>query len=143
MSDGRAEIRSFRDLDVWQVSMHIAIAIYEVAKRLPESERFELSAQMRRAAVSVPSNVAEGHAHRINPRTYAHHVRIALGSLAELETDLELAVRLQFVDAKKLTGLFQELARTAQLLHGVLRSQRRKIRLVRRPSPTAPECERD
>lgn len=128
MADELTQIRSFRDLDVWQVSMNVTKAAYEVAKALPESERFELSAQMRRAAVSVPSNVAEGHAHRINPRTYANHVRIALGSLAELETDLELAIRLRFVDPKKISGLFQELERAGQLLHGVLRSQRRRIR---------------
>jgi len=106
--------------------MDLATAVYDVAKHLPPTERFELSAQMRRAALSVPSNVAEGHANRFSPKTYAKHVRIALGSLAELDSDLELAVRLKFIDTTSVVHVFDRVARTGQLLHGVLRSLRRR-----------------
>ena len=71
-------IRSFRDLDAWNVAMALAVNCYRVAKRLPAEERFELSAQIRRAAVSVPSNVAEGHASG-SDGLFSRHVRISLG----------------------------------------------------------------
>jgi four helix bundle protein len=78
------KIRNVRDLDAWQSSMDLVILAYGVAGALPDSERYGLSAQMRRAAVSIPSNVAEGHAFRTNSRAFRRYVRIALGSLAEL-----------------------------------------------------------
>jgi four helix bundle protein len=116
------EIHSFRDLDAWAAGMELAVAIYNVAKLLPSSERFEMSAQLRRAAVSVPSNVAEGHEHRNSPKTYAKHVRIALGSLAELETDLEIAIRVQLLSSQSIEDAKRSCARTGQLLNGLLRS---------------------
>jgi four helix bundle protein len=119
-------IRSFRDLDTWQAGMDLVVAAYDVAGRLPASERFELGGQMRRAAVSVPSNVAEGHAFRSSAKAFARHVRIALGSIAELETCFEIAVRLHHVDEQTLTDARANLARTGQLLHGLLRSLRRR-----------------
>ena len=93
------KILSFRDLDAWKAAMDLVVSAYLVAGRLPATERFELAAQMRRAAVSIPSNIAEGHASGPGGR-YRHHVRIALGSLAELDTQLELAVRLRFCPAR-------------------------------------------
>jgi 23S rRNA-intervening sequence protein len=67
-------IRSFRDLEVWQIAMDLVVSVYKVANRFPSSEKFELSAQVRRAAVSVPSNIAEGHAQRRSRKTYLRHV---------------------------------------------------------------------
>ena len=89
-------IKSYEDLEVWQGGIELCVRIYELVKRLPSSERFELSSQMRRSAVSVPSNVAEGHARR-QPKPFLNHVHIALGSLAELETCLVIALRLKFI----------------------------------------------
>jgi four helix bundle protein len=80
---------------------------------------------MRRAAVSIPSNVAEGHAGG-KGRRYLHHVRIALGSLAELDTQLELAVRLRLIPDDGLTAIREQVARTRQLLNGLARSLRLK-----------------
>jgi four helix bundle protein len=119
------QILSFRDLDAWQSAMSLAVAVYAVVKRLPADERFELSAQIRRAAVSVPSNIAEGYGHRDSPKTYAKHVRVALGSLAELETDAELIVRLRLLPPENLEELNPQLTRTGQLLYGLLRALRR------------------
>ena len=73
-----AAIVSYRDLEAWKAAMNLLLAAYAVARQLPQTERFELSAQMRRAAVSVPSNIAEGQATGPGGR-YRHHVRIALG----------------------------------------------------------------
>ncbi len=86
------KIVSFRDLDTWKAAMDLAVAAHDAASRLPATQRFELGSQIRRSATSVPSNVAEGHAHRGN-RTFLRHVRIALGSLAELDTQVELSRR--------------------------------------------------
>ena len=84
-----AEIRSFRDLDAWQAGIRLVVSVYALVKKLPDSERFGLVSQMRRASVSVPSNVAEGQA--TGPGgLYRHHVRIALGSWAEFVTHLEV-----------------------------------------------------
>jgi four helix bundle protein len=80
----------------------------------------------RRAAVSVPSNVAEGQASGLG-RRYLNHVRIALGSLAELETQAEIARRLGFLSASDLSGTENELTRARQLLHGLSRSIRREL----------------
>ena len=77
-----SQIVSFRDLDAWKAAMDLVMAAYDVAHQLPTTERFELAAQIRRAAVSIPSNIAEGQATGPGGR-YRHHVRIALGSLAE------------------------------------------------------------
>ena len=76
-------IRSFRDLDAWDAAMALAVSCYRLVKSLPLEKRFELSAQMRRAAVAVPSNIAEGHAAGTDG-LFARHVRISLGSLGSL-----------------------------------------------------------
>ena len=120
------KIESFRDLDVWNVAMAMAVRVYEVLGRLPAEERFELAGQMRRAAVSVPSNVAEGHAIGM-PTRYRYHVRVALGSSAELSTCIELCQRLGYIDAKTAENAESDLCRTRQLLHGVLRSLRLQL----------------
>jgi four helix bundle protein len=93
-----AVIRSFRDLDTWQAAMDLAVGCYKAAKLLPPSERFEMSPQIRKAATSVPSNIAEGHSTG-SDGLCARHRRIALGSLGELDTQLELAVRVGLLPA--------------------------------------------
>ncbi|MEM6334397.1 MAG: four helix bundle protein [Planctomycetota bacterium] len=84
--------KGYRDLLAWQKSMELCEIVYASTESLPEHERFGLTSQMRRAAVSIPSNIAEGHGRR-QTKDYAKHLRYALGSLAELETQLELTVR--------------------------------------------------
>jgi len=81
-------VKSFRDLDVWHLSVELAETVYRVTARFPKSELFALTAQMRRAAVSIPSNIAEGRA-RDSTREFLHFLAISRGSLAELETQLE------------------------------------------------------
>jgi len=90
-------ILSYRDLDVWQLAMDVAALPYSSTRAFPHDERFGLTAQMRRAAVSVASNIAEGHGARL-PKRYAYHLAIARGSLSELETQTILAERLGYLD---------------------------------------------
>jgi four helix bundle protein len=125
MSD--VSIVSFRDLDAWQVTMDLAVAVHHRTESLPASNRYDLGSQLRRAATSVPSNIAEGHAHR-GKRTFLRHVRIALGSLAEVETQIELGLRLKFFDRAELETLTELIARSGQLLHGLERSLKKRLR---------------
>lgn len=113
-------ITSYRDLVVWQKGMDLAECVFHVTARFPDSERFGLSTQMRKAAVSIPSNVAEGHRHR--RASYVHHVVIALGSHAELETQGLLAHRLGFVNAANLEKFIRLSTQVGELAHGLLRS---------------------
>ena len=87
---------SFRDLQVWQRGMQIVESVYRVSGCFPKTEIYGLTSQVHRAAVSVPSNIAEGHA-RSSTKEYLHHVSFAEGSLAELETQLEVAARLNYL----------------------------------------------
>lgn len=114
-------IRSYRDLDAWQAGMELLLLIYDVASRLPQIERFELASQLRRAAVSIPPNVAEGQAYGASAR-YLHHVRVALGSLAELDTHLEAIIRIGYFTDQALRDAIQMVGRTGKLLHGLERS---------------------
>ncbi len=92
----RPKINSYRDLIVWNDAMDLVIETYALSKLLPKTEEYRIVAQMTRAAVSVPANIAEGFA-RYSRRDYAHFITIAKGSHAELETYFELVVRLGFV----------------------------------------------
>jgi four helix bundle protein len=92
---------SFRELQVWQRGMEIVEAVYRISSGFPKVEVYGLASQVRRAAVSVPSNIAEGHT-RSSTKEYLHHLSMAQGSLAEVETQLELAGRLNYIGAKEL-----------------------------------------
>lgn len=96
-------VKSYQDLIAWQKAMDLVEAVYHLSARFPSDERFGLTAQVRRAAVSIPSNIAEGQAR--SPRDFARFLDIAQGSLAETETQLLIGSRLKFVtveDAKPL-----------------------------------------
>jgi four helix bundle protein len=86
---------SFRDLKVWRDAMVLVEDVYRLSKLFPADERFGLTAQLRRAAVSIPSNIGEGK-RRKRQRAFLHHLDIALGSQGEVDVQLELALRLGF-----------------------------------------------
>ena len=117
-----SQIRSYRDLDAWQVAISLTELIYSAVKSLPATERFRLNPQMRRAAVSVPSDIAEGQASGADG-VYIRHLRIACGSLGELSTQVEIARRLSLMPQTQISDLEEHLARTGQVLHGLLRSR--------------------
>ncbi len=105
----RAQNQSFRDLHVWQRSMELAGAVYRIAQVLPREEIFGLGSQLRRSAVSIPSNIAEGHG-RMNSRELRRFLFIARGSNSELQTQLEIASDMGFV-APQLVKTAVELSR--------------------------------
>ena len=86
----------YRDLKVWQKGIDFVQEVYRISSSFPDDERFGLTAQIRRAAVSVPSNIAEGRG-RGSDKEFIRFIHIALGSLAEVDTQLEVAVRLHFI----------------------------------------------
>ena len=129
-------IRSFRQLEVWRVSMDLATAVYTMSETLPVSERFGLTSQLRRAATSIPANLAEGHGR--TTRSYAYHVGVAVGSQAELDTLLELAERLkyvspealEYVSPEALAAIAPRLAETGRMLHGLAGALRNRTETV-------------
>jgi four helix bundle protein len=108
-------IRSYRDLRVWQTAMDLVVEVYHLARLLPPDERFEIAAQFRRAAVSVPANIAEGHS-RLLRGEYLHHLSIARGSLKELETLLTISERLGYVAAAQLANATKLCDSTSRML---------------------------
>ncbi len=96
-------IRTFRDLLVWQKAIKLAKAIYQITRTFPTDEKFGLTLQLRRAAVSVSSNFAEGHARQ--GREFAHFLSIARGSTAEIESQLFLAAELGFVTPQAIESI--------------------------------------
>lgn len=93
------KIMSFRDLRVWQLAMELVERVYRLTRSFPRNEIYGLTSQIQRAAVSVPSNIAEGHT-REHTKEYLHHLSVAQASLAELETQLEIATRLKYVSSR-------------------------------------------
>jgi len=116
-----AKIASYKELTVWQKAMALAVACYRLTAGFPVEERFGLTSQIRRAAVSIPSNIAEGH-NRRSRQAFANHVGIALGSQAELETQIALAVRLEFSSEAAAAPALDLAADVGRLLHGLVRS---------------------
>src|SRR6266487_5610676 len=96
------QIRSFRDLRVWQAGIELVRLVYGMTSKFPRDETYGLASQMQCAAVSVPSNIAEGHA-RESTKEYLQHLSIAQASLAELETQLEIAKLLNYILAEDAT----------------------------------------
>lgn len=110
-----------RKLHVWERAMRLVEQCYGVTRRFPDSELYGLTCQIRRAAVSIPSNIAESHCRRTT-RAYLNHVSIALGSHAELETLLELGGRLGFLSSADSTDLLETCDSVGRLLNGTLAS---------------------
>lgn len=107
---------SYRELEVWAKAMDVASATYVMVREMPKQEEYRLTSQLVRAAVSIPANIAEGHA-RSTRKDYAHFVSIARGSAAELETLLLLTARAEFVSESKVSALLQEVERVSRMLN--------------------------
>ncbi len=108
-------IQSHRDLVVWQKAMDLVVEVYELTKALPKAEEYRLTAQVTRAVVSVPANIAEGHA-RATARDFAHFLSIARGSLMETETLLTLAGRLGYVAPDRTDKAFALITEISKML---------------------------
>jgi four helix bundle protein len=121
-----AKITHFRELRVWQQGMDLVESAYRISANFPKTEVYALTSQLRRAAVSVPSNIAEGHS-RASTREYLNHVSIAQASLTELETQLEAAGRLGYADSSELMPLFGAASSLGKQLYALREALLRKI----------------
>jgi four helix bundle protein len=120
---GRSATPGYRGVLAWQKAMDMVAEVYRVSRDWPKEELYGLTSRLRRAAVSVPANIAEGRG-RGGSTEYSRYLSIAYGSLCELETHLYIAQRLAYLDNDVLDRLIRQTTEVAQLLHGLMKSQR-------------------
>ena len=113
--------KDFRDLETWQRAMDLVEEVYEETKKFPREELYGLTNQLRRAAVSIPSNIAEGQG-RDSVKEFLHYLAIAYGSLCEAETQILIASRLKYLEAPQTTKLMNRAGEVGRLLNGLSRS---------------------
>ena len=121
----RGFVSSYRDLEVWQRGMDLVELVYTLTKPFPADERFGLTAQLRRAAISIPPNVAEGWG-RGPRKEFMHFLKIARGSLAEVETQLIVAHRLGYLEEESLRSALDKATVEGKMLTALLRSLEKK-----------------
>lgn len=119
-------IKSYRDLTVWQKAVDLVTEAYRLSDGFPRSEEFGLRLQMRRSAVSVPANIAEGHG-RTGIGEFLHHLSIAHGSLAELETLLIVAVNLRYLKPGGIQAIEQQSEEVGRLLRALMCRLRERV----------------
>ena len=127
-------ITNFRELHVWQHAMDLVVDVSQLTDDFPRDERFTLSAQTRRAAISIPSNIAEGASRRTTP-VFLNHIDIALGSEGELFTQLELSQRLGYASPARVERSLQRLSAVGRMLNGLATSLEQRL-AEERTSPT-------
>ncbi|MEZ5428464.1 MAG: four helix bundle protein [Pyrinomonadaceae bacterium] len=119
-------LQSYRQLIAWQKAMHLVAQIYDLTKRFPKEEIYGLTGQIRRAAVSIPSNIAEGQG-RDSTREFLHYLSIAYGSLMEVETQILIAANLKYLKLEESDSILEKTAETGRLINGLTRSLKTKI----------------
>lgn len=117
-------VKSYQELETWQVAMKLVGEVYRVSRTLPKEELYGLTNQLRRAAVSVPSNIAEGQG-RNSTADFLRHLSIARGSLYEVETQLLIAAQLDYLSTQEVNGLTELTASLGRLINGLIRSLQR------------------
>lgn len=117
------KISSFKDLLVWQKAMNLTISVYSCIKKLPQAENFGLVSQMQRSAVSVPSNIAEGYG-RNQTKDFTRFLQISLGSLFELQTQMEICLRLKYIETKDYQDFDQNSIEIAKMFLGLIKKLR-------------------
>jgi four helix bundle protein len=115
-----------KNLILWQKALDLAVLVYRVCTAFPQSETYGLTSQLRRSATSVPSNIAEGYARR-SPKEYFYFLRVARGSLAELETQLLLAQRVGYLKDDEGAGLQERIDEIGRILRAVIGSLLRRL----------------
>ena len=118
-------LKNYREFKVWQWSYRLCLEIYKITKTFPNEERYGLTSQARRAAVSVPSNIAEGYGTKTTPE-YIRFLYIAYGSICELETQILLSSDLGYIEAGKLEILQEGIGEVERMLKGLIKSLERK-----------------
>jgi four helix bundle protein len=113
--------KCYRDLIVWQKAFELAMAVYEATAHFPREERYGITSQIRKAAISIPSNIAEGQGRR-SKREFRHFLFIALGSLMEVETQILISKALTYLKSSQTEKLLAKIAEVGRLLNGLSKS---------------------
>ncbi|MBU1053239.1 MAG: four helix bundle protein [Proteobacteria bacterium] len=113
-------MKTYRDLEVWQKSMNLVIEIYKISKGFPKEEAYGLTSQMRRCAISIPSNMAEGYG-RNSTNEYLRFLRIATGSLYELQTQMEISMNLYYLNRDEFDKLYELSREIERMLSSLIR----------------------
>ena len=116
-------VQSYKDLIVWQRAMDVVIEVYKLVKLLPKEETYALSDQMRRSAVSIPSNIAEGQG-RNSTKEYLQFLSIAKGSICELETQLIICNNTNYLTAEQTAAVEEMLQETGKMLNALMKKLR-------------------
>lgn len=124
MPEKTLKSRSFRDLDVWKLSIEIVKNIYQITNNFPNSGIYGLTSQLRRSAISIPSNIAEGQG-RNSSKEFGQFLAIALGSLAELETQLIIAKEIGYLTSENLSPLLSDMDVIRKMIKALASSLRR------------------
>lgn len=119
-------VKRYSDLIAWQKAMDLVEEIYKITKAFPKEETYGLTSQLRRAAVSVPSNIAEGHS-RTGGREFSHRLSIGHGSLSEVETQIEIAKRLGYLTEEQQRRSLELAAETGRIINGLMNSLERHV----------------
>jgi four helix bundle protein len=114
-------MNNFKDLKVWQKSIALVTLVYQNIEELPQDEKYGLSSQMKRCANSIPSNIAEG-AGRTSKKEFKYFLSVSKGSLNELQTQLIVSQKLNFLSLEKLTSLEEKIEEIGKMLSGLIKS---------------------
>jgi four helix bundle protein len=120
MEENKSKIKNFRELDIWNLAMEIVIDIYKHTKTFPKEEIYGLANQMRRAVVSIASNIAEGF-NRYHNKEYRQFLYIALGSCAELETQIEICISLGYITQSERDKIIEKIDHESRMLRNLIK----------------------
>lgn len=129
-------VKSYKDLEVWQKAMELVVSCYQITRNFPKNEVYGLASQLQRAAVSIPANIAEGRS-RKHSKEFVQYLSIAYGSLAELETHIQIAQRLNYIDSDKEEQILDKTAEIGRMINGLRKSVEK--RSSPKPRPLNPE----
>lgn len=119
-------VQDYRDLEVWQQAMDLVMDVYRETSQFPGHEIYALTSQLRRAAVSIASNIAEGQGRRTT-KEFLNHLSIARGSLLEVQTQIEIAYRLEYLKLPNAQSVHQQITIVARLLNGLIRALEKRL----------------
>lgn len=115
------DVKSYKDLEVWQKAMDMVVMCYQITKSFPKSEVYGLAGQLQRAAVSIPANIAEGR-ERKHSKEFVQHLSIAYSSPAEVETHIQIAQRLSYVGSENAKQLLEKTSEIGRMINGLRKS---------------------
>jgi four helix bundle protein len=123
------DIKSYKDLEVWQKAMDLVVMCYHMTKSFPRNEAYGLSGQLQCSAVSIPANIAEERERKYS-KEFVQHLSIAYSSLAELETHIQIAQRLKYISSAETEQLLEKGAEIGRMINGLRRSIAKRVSSV-------------